>query len=115
MGVGDVLAVLVTRSRAWLSADTADSFREGHQSYARLVSGCGRAELDSLRQPCRHRISVSDVAWFEYRSCSIFRFSEDGSDGMRINRMGCRDICEMYVRRRISRDSSGIRNFGRAW
>jgi hypothetical protein len=115
VGVTDDREVLAASSIAWYSADTVDAGRGGQQRDARLVSGCGRAEHDTPRQPCRDRIGVSDGAWVEYGTCSIFGFSEGGSDGLRSNRLGSRDICEMQVRRRISRYSSGVRNCGRAW
>jgi len=95
VGVGDVGEMPGRHGISGRSSSGDDGRGEGRECNAGTLSGCIRAECDASPESSRHRIELSDSARVEHGAYELHRESSGGPYGMRVDRVGVRDLGEV--------------------
>jgi len=95
VGVGDVDEV---SSGTWCTGHQTggdDGWGEGRECHAGLVDGHERPERDATAEPSRDGIKLIHDAWLKYGACELHSESSGGPHGVRVDRVGVRDLGEV--------------------
>jgi len=95
VGVGDLGEVSGRHGILELSSSGDDGRGEGRECNVGILSGCIRDERDASPESSRHGIELSDSARVEHGACELHRERSGGPHGMRVDRVGVRDLGEV--------------------
>jgi len=95
VGVGDLGEVPGRHGISGHSSGCDDDRAAERECNAGILSGRIRAECNASTQPFEHGIDLSDGARVEHGAFDLHRPSSGGTDRMRVDRVGIRDLGEV--------------------
>ena len=106
MGIGDFGEVSRGSGRTRNPTSRNDIRGAGRKLDADLVDGRRDTECGATTEPCWHRVGIGDGAWGQAGSCNLYWAGPRGAYGMRVDRVGVRDVGTVHGRARSARYST---------